>query len=98
MAKPNLACSNPHEKQDSGADVIKLQTVGHNQGIRMGEKEGKLPELGLSVSLKGNRSRKIMPLVQLSTSPSQHSQLRLGWPEPAAAFKASVFSLPPPCF
>lgn len=55
MAKPNLVCSNPHEKQASGADAIKPQTAGPNQGIRMGEKEKKLLELGLSVSLKGNK-------------------------------------------
>lgn len=68
MAKPNLARSNPHEKQASGADVIKCQTASHNQGIKMGEKEGKLLELGFSVSLKGDRSRKIMPLVQFNKS------------------------------
>lgn len=89
MAKPNLPCSNPHENQASLADVIKRQTAGHKQGVKMGgKKKGKLLELGLSGSLKGNRSRKIMPLVQLSISLSQNSQLPLGWPEPAAAFKA----------
>lgn len=55
MAKPNLVCSNPHEKQASGADTIKPQTAGPNQGIRIREKEVKLLELGLSVSLKGNK-------------------------------------------
>lgn len=93
MAKPNLPCSNPHENQASLAGVIKRQTAGHKRGIKMGEKEGKLLELGLSGSLKDNRSRKITPLVQLSISPSQHSQLPLGWPEPVAASKASVFFL-----